>query len=84
MALKVTFLGTGMATPTRERWHPSVLINYDGRGVLFDCGEGVQIRLIEEKLGIMKIDQVFITHYHGDHFLGLPGLIQTIDRKSVV
>lgn len=78
MAIKVTFLGTGMATPTRERWHPSILLNYNGQRLLFDCGEGVQIRLIEQKLGIMKIDQVFITHYHGDHFLGLPGLIQTM------
>lgn len=78
MALKLTFLGTGMATPIRERWHPSVLLTWDGEGFLFDCGEGAQIRLIEQKLGIMRIDHIFITHYHGDHFFGLPGLIQTM------
>lgn len=76
--MKVIFLGTGMAAPTRWRWHPTVMVNYNGENILFDCGEGVQIRLIEKRLGIMKIDKIFLTHYHGDHIVGLPGLVQSM------
>lgn len=71
-------LGTASAVPTRER-HPSAMaLVRKGRVLLFDCGEGAQMRLIQAKLSPMRIDAVFITHLHGDHFFGLMGLVSTL------
>ncbi len=75
--MKVTFLGTSATFPTKERNHTAVLLRYGAESLLFDCGEGTQrqIRIAEESP--MKITKIFVTHWHGDHVLGLSGLIQS-------
>lgn len=84
MELEVIFLGTGSAAPTPERWHPSVALRYEGEVMLFDCGEGAQMRLHEAGISPVKVDRVFITHWHGDHFFGLPGLLYSMamDKRT--
>lgn len=84
MSLKVTFLGTAGSVPTPERSLPAIAIQRKDELILFDCGEGVQRQIIKAKVGLQKKTKIFITHMHGDHMLGLPGLIQTMtlmDRK---
>ena len=76
--IKITFLGTGSAIPTARRNHPSVFLQYKEHGILFDCGEGTQRQLRKAKINPCKITKIFITHWHGDHVLGLPGLLQTL------
>jgi len=75
-------IGTSSAVPTRKRGLPANLINYKGERILLDCGEGTQRTLMKEKLGIMKINKIFITHWHADHFSGLLGLIQTMEMEG--
>ncbi|MBU4373191.1 MAG: ribonuclease Z [Euryarchaeota archaeon] len=75
--LRVTFLGTGGTLPTPNRNPSAILINREGELMLFDCGEGTQRQMMRAKTG-MKINSIFITHFHADHFLGIPGLIQTM------
>ena len=82
MSLKLVFLGTSAAIPTRDRWLPSIALVRNGEILLFDCGEGTQIRLLQNGLSIMKIKAIFITHMHGDHIFGLPGLIQTMNMYN--
>lgn len=72
------FLGTTAAIPTAKRAHTAIALRYSGEVILWDCGEGVQRQLIKSGISYMKVRRVFITHLHGDHFLGLPGLIQTL------
>ena len=79
---KVTFLGTGSAIPTAKRNHPAVLLEYNGETILFDCGEGTQRQFRVAKINPCKIDKIFISHWHGDHILGLPGLLQTLDMNG--
>ncbi|RMF90048.1 MAG: ribonuclease Z [Methanobacteriota archaeon] len=78
MNFEVIFLGTSAAVPSSSRGHASVAIRYFDETLLFDCGEGTQRQLIRSKNSYMRIKRIFITHYHGDHFLGLPGLFQTM------
>ncbi len=79
---KITFLGTGCVIPTAKRNHPAVLLQYNGENILFDCGEGTQRQFRIAKLNPCKIDKIFISHWHGDHILGLPGLLQTLDLNG--
>lgn len=74
---RVTFLGTGGSLPTPDRNPSSVFVNREGDMMLFDCGEGTQQQMMRAKTG-MKLGSIFITHFHADHFLGIPGLIQTM------
>ncbi len=78
MTLRVTFLGTGGAVPTTARSLPGIVINRDGDRLLFDCGEGTQRQMMRFHTGFDLTD-IFITHRHGDHVYGLPGLIETLD-----
>jgi ribonuclease Z len=83
--LSLVFLGTGGSWPTVKRNVSSLAIKRGSEILLFDCGEGTQRQLQKSTLSYMQITKVFITHFHGDHFLGLPGLIQTMqlnDRDS--
>jgi ribonuclease Z len=87
MSLRVMFLGTSGAIPTLERSLPSMLIQRGNEQLMLDCGEGVQRQMIRAKVGFHKKMKVFLSHLHGDHVLGLPGLLQTMaltDRKKAV
>ncbi len=74
---RVTFLGTGGSLPTPDRNPSSVFVNREGDMMLFDCGEGTQQQMMRAKTG-MTLACIFVTHFHADHFLGIPGLIQTM------
>ena len=76
MTLRVTFLGTGGAIPTTERNPSAVFVNREGEEFLFDCGEGTQRQMMRYGTGF-SVSAVFISHVHGDHVFGLPGLAQT-------
>lgn len=76
--IHLTFLGTGSAVPTARRNHPAVLLQYKDENILFDCGEGTQKQFRIAKLNPCKITRIFISHWHGDHIFGLPGLLQTL------
>ncbi|MCW4052781.1 MAG: ribonuclease Z [Candidatus Bathyarchaeota archaeon] len=78
MSLEVVFLGTAGSIPTPTRSLPAVAIVRLGELIIFDCGEGVQRQMVKAGLGFNKKTKIFITHMHGDHMLGLPGLIQTM------
>ncbi|MGC8609890.1 MAG: ribonuclease Z [Thermoplasmata archaeon] len=83
--IKLVFLGTSGSWPSPERGMPSIGVQLDSECILFDVGEGTQRQLMMSSLSFMKITKIFITHFHGDHFLGLGGLIQTMtlnDRKE--
>jgi len=76
--MKVTFLGTSGAIPTTERNPSGLLVSREGDRLLFDCAEGTQRQMMRYGTGF-DVEHVFLTHLHGDHVLGLPGLAQTLD-----
>ncbi|HKB50170.1 MAG TPA: ribonuclease Z [Solirubrobacterales bacterium] len=78
MDLSVAFLGTGGAVPSARRNTASLLVARGGERLLFDCGEGTQ-RQMQRSLGLVQVDAIYFTHFHADHFLGLPGLLKTYD-----
>src|SRR5215471_5742785 len=73
--LAVTILGNNSAVPAFDRHPTSQVITMDGTSFLVDCGEGTQIQMINYKIRRSKISHIFISHLHGDHYFGLPGLI---------
>ncbi len=79
MSFKLTILGSSSAIPTSERNTSAQMLNHDERFFLIDCGEGTQIQLRRFKLRLGKIDHIFISHLHGDHIFGLPGLLSSFD-----
>ena len=76
--IKLTFLGTADQIPSANRNHTSMLLTYGGENILIDCGEGTQRQFRKAHLNPCKITRILITHWHGDHVLGLPGLLQTL------
>jgi ribonuclease Z len=80
----VLFLGTASSFPTKNRNHPALLLRYGSDALLFDCGEGTQRQLRIAKESPMKINKIFISHWHGDHVLGIAGLLQssTMNRRG--
>jgi ribonuclease Z len=78
MDLEVTFLGIGASVPSARRSTAAVLIARGGERLLFDCGEGTQ-RQMQRSLGLVQVDEIYLTHFHADHMLGLPGLLKTYD-----
>ncbi len=75
------FLGTGGSVPSARRNTASVLVRRGGDRLLFDCGEGTQ-RQMQRSTGLVQVTDIFITHLHADHYLGLPGLIKTWDLQD--
>jgi ribonuclease Z len=81
MDLSVFFAGTAGSIPTPRRGLPAVLVRRGGDRILFDCGEGTQRQLVQS-VGLTELTEVFLTHFHADHWLGLPGLLKTFDLRS--
>ncbi len=87
MSIRVIFLGTAGSVPTLKRSLPAVLICRKNEQLMFDCGEGAQRQMLRAKTGFHKKMKIFISHMHGDHVLGLPGLLQTMalmDRQETL
>ena len=82
MDFTLTVLGTASAKPVIGRQQSAQVLSVHGRSFLIDCGEGVQMRLQQCRLSPMKIDSIFISHIHGDHVFGLPGLLSTMGMLS--
>jgi ribonuclease Z len=81
MDLSVVFLGTAGSVPSARRGLPSLLVRYGAERILIDCGEGTQRQLIRS-VGLLELTDVFITHLHLDHWLGLPGLLKSLDLRD--
>jgi ribonuclease Z len=81
MDLSVFFAGTAGSIPTARRGLPAVLVRRGGDRILFDCGEGTQRQLVQS-VGLTELTEVFLTHFHADHWLGLPGLLKTFDLRA--
>jgi ribonuclease Z len=84
MSLSIIFLGTAGSVPTPKRSLPAIVIHRKNELLIFDCGEGIQRQMIQSGVGFHRKTKVFISHLHGDHILGLPGLLQTmslLDRE---
>lgn len=81
MDLSVFFAGTGGSLPSPRRGLPAVLIRRGGERILVDCGEGTQRQLVSS-IGLVDLDDIFLTHFHADHWLGLPGLLKTFDLRG--
>jgi ribonuclease Z len=87
MSIRVVFLGTSGSVPTLKRSLPAIIIQRQRYQWMFDCGEGTQRQMMQSKVSFHKKLRVFLTHLHGDHVLGLPGVLQTMalmDRKEPV
>lgn len=80
--MQIVFLGTSGSWPTPKRNVAAVAVKRGPEVILFDCGEGTQRQFMLSKLSFMQVSKVFITHFHGDHFLGLPGLIQSMTMND--
>jgi len=71
--MDIVFLGTSSMVPTKDRNHSGMFISHKNVGILMDCGEGIQRQMKIAGINIVKINKILISHWHGDHFLGLPG-----------
>ncbi len=80
--MRVIFLGTAGSWPTKERSASAIALDTERELILLDCGEGTQRQFFESSASFMRVRRVFITHFHGDHFLGLPGLIQSMNLNN--
>ncbi|MGH2857183.1 MAG: ribonuclease Z [Solirubrobacteraceae bacterium] len=81
MDLSIFFAGTAGSVPTARRGLPAILVARGGDRILFDCGEGTQRQLVAS-VGLADVDEIFITHFHADHWLGLPGMLKTFDLRG--
>lgn len=80
--VKITFLGTADSIPSVNRNHTSILLNDNKENIIIDCGEGTQRQFRKASLNPCKLTRVLITHWHGDHVLGLPGILSTLALSS--
>ena len=82
MDLDLVFLGTSASAPTAARAPMATLIRRGGERLLFDCGEGTQRQLMRSSLGLPDLEEIFLTHFHADHYLGLPGMLKTFGLRQ--
>ena len=80
--IDITLIGTAALIPTPERALAAAFLSCGGHSILFDCGEGTQSAAIKAGVSLMRTDIIALTHYHGDHILGLPGLLKTMWRTN--
>jgi ribonuclease Z len=80
--LDLVFLGTSGSMPTPQRAPTALLVRRGGERLLFDCAEGTQRQLLVSAVGLIELREVFLTHYHADHYLGLPGMLKTFALRG--
>ncbi len=82
MDLDVVFFGTSGSMPTADRAPTALLVRRGGERLLFDCAEGTQRQMLRSSVGLIELREVFLTHYHADHYLGLPGMLKTFALRG--
>ena len=82
MDLDIVFLGTSASAPTSFRAPAALLVRRGGDKLLFDCAEGTQRQLMRSTLGLPDLEEIFLTHFHADHYLGLPGMLKTFSLRQ--
>src|SRR6187549_1665371 len=82
MDLDLVFFGTSGSMPTAHRAPSALLVRRGSERLLFDCAEGTQRQLLRSSVGLVELREVFLTHYHADHFLGLPGMLKTFALRG--
>jgi ribonuclease Z len=80
--LDLVFLGTAGSAPTAQRAPSALLVRRGGERLLIDCGEGTQRQLLRSDVGLVDLQEVFLSHYHADHYLGLPGMLKTFALRG--
>jgi ribonuclease Z len=80
--LDLVFLGTAGSMPTAQRAPAALLVRRGGDRLLFDCAEGTQRQLLRSSVGLLELEEVFVTHFHADHVLGLPGMFKTFALRG--
>lgn len=82
--MEITFLGTSEAVPTAKKGQTAIVLNYESENILVDCGEGTQRQMKIANFNICKTTRILITHWHADHILGIPGMLQTLATNNYV
>src|SRR3954451_1990927 len=82
MDLDLVFLGTSGSAPTARRATSALLVRRGGERLLFDCGEGTQRQLLRSSVGLVDLREIYLTHFHADHVLGLPGMLKTFALRG--
>jgi ribonuclease Z len=80
--LDLVFLGTAGSMPTAQRAPAALLVRRGGERLLFDCAEGTQRQLLRSSVGLVELREIFVTHFHADHVLGLPGMFKTFALRG--
>src|SRR5438034_10616354 len=80
--LDLVFFGTSGSVPTAHRAPTALLVRRGGERMLFDCGEGTQRQLLRSSVGLVELHEVFVSHFHADHYLGLPGMLKTFALRG--
>jgi len=80
--LDLVFLGTSGSMPTAQRAPAALLLRRGGERLLFDCAEGTQRQMLRSNVGLIELREIFLTHYHADHYLGLPGMLKTFALRG--